>query len=46
MYDKLVTKVDNIYTSDFVLKTKYQTDKIELENKIPNRLILLKSKTY
>ena len=34
--DKLVTKVNNIDTSDFVLKTKYQTDKTELENKIPN----------
>ena len=36
MYDKLVAKVNNIDTSDFVLKTKYQTDKTELENKIPN----------
>ena len=36
MYDKLVTKVDNIDTSDFVLKTKYQTDKTELEKKIPD----------
>ena len=35
-YDKLVTKVKNIDTNDFVLKTKYQTDKTELENKIPN----------
>ena len=35
MYDKLVTKVNNIDTSDFVLKTKYQTEKIELEKKIP-----------
>ena len=34
--DKLVAKVNNIDTSDFVLKTKYQTDKTELENKIPN----------
>ena len=34
--DKLVTKVNNIDTSDFVLKTKYNTDKTELENKIPN----------
>ena len=33
-YNKLVAKVDNIDTSDFVLKTKYNTDKIELENKI------------
>ena len=34
VYDKLVAKVNNIDTSDFVLKTKYQTDKTELENKI------------
>ena len=36
MYDKLVAKVNNIDTSDFVLKTKYQTDKAELEKKIPD----------
>ena len=36
MYDKLVAKADNIDTSDFVLKTKYKTDKTELEKKIPN----------
>ena len=36
VYDKLVAKVNNIATSDFVLKTKYQTDKTELEKKIPN----------
>ena len=36
MYDKLVAKVNNIDTSDFVLKTKYQTDKTELKKKIPN----------
>ena len=35
-YDKLVAKVNNIDTSDFVLETKYNTDKTELENKIPN----------
>ena len=34
LYDKLVTKVDNIDTSGFVLKTKYDMDKSELENKI------------
>ena len=27
VYDKLVVKVNNIDTSDFLLKTKYQTDK-------------------
>ena len=31
--DKLVAKVSNIDTSTFVLKTKYQTDKAELERK-------------
>ena len=41
VYDKLVAKVNaiplnSIDTSDFVLKTKYDTDKSELENKIPN----------
>ena len=36
VYDKLVAKVNNIDTSDFVLKTKYNTDKTELEKKIPN----------
>ena len=34
MYDKLVAKVNDIYTSDFVLKTKYERDKAELEKKI------------
>ena len=29
VYDKLVTKVNNTDTSDFALKTKYQTDKTE-----------------
>ena len=36
VYDKLVTKVNNIDTSDFILKTKYQTDKAEMESKILN----------
>ena len=35
-YDQLAAKVKNIDTSTFVLKTKYQTDKTELEKKIPN----------
>ena len=33
-YDKLVAKVNNIDTSGFVLKTKYDTDKSDLEKKI------------
>ena len=36
VYDKLAAKVNNIYTSAFVLKTKYQVDKAELEIKIPD----------
>ena len=42
IYDKLVAKVNNIDTSDFVLKAKYQTDKTELENKIPDVSNLVK----
>ena len=42
MYDKLVAKVNNIDTSDFVLKTNYQTDKTELEKKIPDVTNLVK----
>ena len=34
MYDKFTAKVNNIDTSWFVLKTKYQKDKTELEKKI------------
>ena len=36
VYDKLAAKVNNIDSSDFVLKAKYQTDKTELEKKIPD----------
>ena len=36
VYDKLAAKVNNIDTSAFVLKTKYQTDKIELQKRIPD----------
>ena len=36
VYDKLVAKVNNSDTNDFVLKTKYNTDKTELQKKIPN----------
>ena len=34
VYDKLVTKVNSIDTSRFVLKIKYYTDKSKLENKV------------
>ena len=34
VYDKSVTKVNNIDASGFILKTKYNTDKSDLEKKI------------
>ena len=42
VYDKLVAKVNNIDTSGFLLKTKYDTNKLELENKIPDTSSLVK----
>ena len=42
VYDKLVAKVSNIDISDFVLKTKYKTDKTEFEKKIPDVSNLVK----
>ena len=36
VYNKLVAKVDNIDTSDFVIKTNHNTKITELENKIPD----------
>ena len=41
-YYKVVTKSNNIDTSGFVLKTKYQTNKAEIENKIPDTSGLVK----
>ena len=46
VYYKLVSKVNNIDTIDFVLKTKYQTDKAELEEKFLMWLILLKKQNW
>ena len=46
VYDKLVTKVDSIHTSRFVLKTKYNTDISELENKIPDTGGLVRKTDY
>ena len=46
VYKKLVGKVDNIDTSDFVLKTKYNTGKTELENKISDTRGLVKKTNY
>ena len=45
VYDKLVVKVNSIDTSVFVLKTKYDTDKSESENKISDTSSLVR-KTY
>ena len=41
-YYKVVTKSNNIDTSGFVLKTKYQTNKPEIENRIPDTSGLVK----
>ena len=46
LHNKLVAKVDSIDTSDFVLKTKYSTDKAELENKISDTSDLVKKTDY
>ena len=42
VYSKLVPKVDTIDTSDFELKTNYNTKITELENKIPDTSGLVK----
>ena len=36
VYHQLVAKENNIDTNDFVLKSNYNTDKTELEKKIPS----------
>ena len=46
VYNKLAAKVDNIDTSGFVLKTKYNTKITELENKIPHTSGLVKKTNY
>ena len=44
-YNKLVNKVNNIDTSRFILKAKYDADKIELEKKIPDTSNLIENQT-
>ena len=39
-----MANIDSIDTSDFVLKSKYNTDKTELEKKIPNVTNFVKKK--
>ena len=46
VYNKLVAKVNNIDTSRFALKTKYDTDKSQLENKILDTSGLVKKTDY
>ena len=36
VYDKLDANLNNTDTSDFILKTKYQIDKAQLEKKLPD----------
>ena len=46
LYNKLVAKVNSIDTTRFVIKTKYDTDKSELENKISDISGLVKKTDY
>ena len=46
VYEKLVAKINSIDTSGFVLKTKYDADNSELENKIPDTSGLIKKTDY
>ena len=45
-YNKLANKVNNIDTSRFILKTKYDADKIELEKKVPDTSNLIQKSDY
>ena len=46
VHDKLVAKVNSIEISAFGLKTKYDTDKSEIEYKIPGTSDLIKKTDY
>ena len=46
VHDKLVAKVNSIEISAFGLKTKYDTDKSEIEYKIPGTSNLIKKTDY
>ena len=46
VYDKLIAKVNSIDSSTFVLKSKYDTDKSGLEEKIPYTSSLVKKTDY
>ena len=45
VYNKLVTKINKIDTSRFILKTKYHADQSELEKKIPDVSEFVKKQT-
>ena len=45
-YDNLIAKAYNIDTSGFVLKAKDDTDKSDLENKLPDTSDLVKKTDY
>ena len=44
VYNELVAKVNSTDTSEFVLKIRYDTDKLEIEYKIPGTSGLVKKK--
>ena len=46
VYDKLAKKVNNIDTSRFASKTKYEADKSDLEKKIPHTSGIVKKTDY
>ena len=46
VYDQIVAKINNINISDFVLKTKYQTDKTKFEKKIPDVTYFVKKTKF
>ena len=46
VYDKIVAKVNNIDTIEFVLKSKYDADKTELEKKNRDTSTLVKKSDY
>ena len=46
VYDKLVTKVNNINISGFVLETKCDSEKSDLEKKVPDTSKLVKKTDY
>ena len=45
-YNKLVNKINNIDTSGYILETKYDADKLELEKKIPDTSNHVKKSDY